>query len=359
MVRGVRRARREVHEEGLVRRQRLLELHPGDRLVRHVGHEVVVRVPRDLDRVHAVVEVRRPLVGLAAEEAVELVEPGPRRPAVGRTGGADLPGRRLVVLAEEAGAVAVEAQHLGERRHVVRALPRVARERRGRLGDPAHVVHVVVAAAEQRRPRRRADRRRVELVVAQPRLRQAVGGRHVDRPAERARHAEAHVVDRARSARSAPPRAPSPRSAAAAWPCGRRARSRADSSAPGSAAPCGRAPQGAAADCRAGGLGAVQPAMRSTAPAPATANPVLLHACSCRVRRGPAGAPPPGDICTIGARLPRGPWPPIVTGIPCGTERVRSSAATLVAKGGFERRTNCRPGVDMSSFARREDPRRP
>ena len=60
VVRRVRRARREVHEERLVGRERLLELHPGDRLVRHVGHEVVVRVPRNLDRVHAVVEVAAP-----------------------------------------------------------------------------------------------------------------------------------------------------------------------------------------------------------------------------------------------------------------------------------------------------------
>ena len=194
-MRGVRGARREVHEERLVGRQRLLELHPGNRLVRHVGHEVVVRIARDLDRVHTVVEVRRPLVGLAAEEAVELVEPGPRRPAVRGPGGADLPGRGLVVLAEEAGAVAVQPQHLGERRHVVRALPRVARERRGRLGDPAHVVHVVVAAAQQRRPRRRADRGRVELVVAQPAGGQTLDRRHVDGPAEPAGHAEAHVVD--------------------------------------------------------------------------------------------------------------------------------------------------------------------
>ena len=194
-MRGVRGAWREVHEERLVGRQRLLELHPANRLVRHVGHEVVVRIARDLDRVHAVVEVRRPLVGLAAEEAVELVEPGPRRPAVGRSGGADLPGRGLVVLAEEARAVAVQPQHLGERRHVRRALPRVARKRRGRLGDPAHVVHVVVAAAQERRPRRRADRRRVELVVAQSARGEPLDGRHVDRPAEPAGHAEAHVVD--------------------------------------------------------------------------------------------------------------------------------------------------------------------
>ena len=101
----------------------------------HVRHEVVVRVLRDLDQVRAVVERRRPLVRLAADEAVELVEAGARRPAVGRAGDADLPRRRLVVLAVEGGAVAVQPQHLGERRHVVRPLSRVAGERGGRLGD--------------------------------------------------------------------------------------------------------------------------------------------------------------------------------------------------------------------------------
>ena len=135
VVRCVRRAGGEVHEERPVRRQRLLVLHPGDGLVRHVSHEVVVRVLRELHPVHAVVEKRRPLIGLTAHESVELVEPGPVRPTAGRAGGADLPGCRLVVLAEEARAVAVQAQHLGERRHAVRALTRVARKRGGRFRD--------------------------------------------------------------------------------------------------------------------------------------------------------------------------------------------------------------------------------
>ena len=146
------------------------------------------------DASHAVIERGIPLVGLAAEEAVELVEARTRRPAVGRAGGADLPRRRLVVLAEEGGAVTVQAQHLRERRDAVGALPRVARKPRGGFGDAAHVVHVVVAAGEQGRPRGRAERRGVELVVAQSLVGEAVGGRHAHRSAEGARHAEAHVV---------------------------------------------------------------------------------------------------------------------------------------------------------------------
>ena len=141
------------------------------------------------------VEVRRPLVGLAAEEAVELIEPRPRGPAVGGAGGAHFPGRGLVVLAEEARAVAVQAHHLRERGHVVRALSGVARKGGGGLRDPAHVVHVVVAAAEQRCPRGRADGGGVELVEAQALAGQPVGGGHVDGPTEGTRHAEAHVVD--------------------------------------------------------------------------------------------------------------------------------------------------------------------
>ena len=194
VVRRVGGARCEIDEERLVRRQRLLELHPGDGLVGHVGHEVVARVVRRRDPGHTVIDRRSPLVGLAAEETVELVEARARRPAVGRPGDADLPRRGLVVLAEEAGAVAVQAQHLRQRRDVVRPLSRVAREGRGRFGDAAHVVHVVVAAGEQGRPRRRADRGGVELVVAQPLAGEAFGRRHVHRPAEGAGHAEAHVV---------------------------------------------------------------------------------------------------------------------------------------------------------------------
>ena len=52
VVRGVRRAGGEVHEERPVRRQRLLGTAPADRLVRHVGREVVVRVVRHLDAAH-------------------------------------------------------------------------------------------------------------------------------------------------------------------------------------------------------------------------------------------------------------------------------------------------------------------
>ena len=130
VVRRVRRAGREVHVERLVRRQRMLRARPLDRLVRHVGREVVVRRHVVLDARDAVEDRGRPLVGLAADEAVELVEAGAGRPAIEGTRNRDFPGRRLVVLAEGGGAVAVHAQDLRERRHALRPDAGVARKRR-------------------------------------------------------------------------------------------------------------------------------------------------------------------------------------------------------------------------------------
>ena len=196
MVRRVRGARREVDEERFVGRHGLLVLDPGHRLVGHVGHEVVVRVVRQFDLGDAVVEVRRPLVGLAADEAVELVEALVRRPAVEGTGDAGLPGGGLVPLAERRGAVAVEAQHFRQRGRRIGNLAGGAREAGRHLGDEAHVDGVVVAAGLERGARRRAQGRGVEVVVAQSALapsRSSVGV--AIGPPKAFGRAEAQVVD--------------------------------------------------------------------------------------------------------------------------------------------------------------------
>ena len=98
-------------------------------------------------------------------------------------------------LAECGGAVAVQPQHLRQRRHANRALSCLPGEGGRRLRDRAHVVHVMVAAAEQRRTGRRAERRGVELVVAQsPLARRSTVGMWMG-PAEGAGLAEPHIVD--------------------------------------------------------------------------------------------------------------------------------------------------------------------
>ena len=126
-------------------------------------------------------------------------------------------------LAEGGGAVAVEPQHLGQRGDAVGPLPGLAGEGGRGLRDRAHVADVMVAAGRAA-PRGSASRGPwcgTGCSAARPSP--ALERRHVDRPAEGARLAEAHVVDQDDQHVRAPWRAPSPRTAAGPWRCGRRA----------------------------------------------------------------------------------------------------------------------------------------
>ena len=198
VVRGVRRPRGEVHEEGLVGHERLLLAHPLDRLVGHVLGEVVALLGRllRLHRRRALVDGRVVLVRLAADEAVEVLEPAAAgRPGVERPHRARLPDRHLVALAELRRRIPVQLQGLRQRRARVGADRVVAGCRRRELGDDPHPNRVVVAARQQRSPRRRAQRRRVEAVVLQAVPCQPLGRRCRARPAERTRSGEADVVE--------------------------------------------------------------------------------------------------------------------------------------------------------------------
>ena len=86
VVRGVGGAGREVHEERLVGHQRLLLAHPGDGAVGQILGERVALLGRlrRLDRRGALVQARVVLVGLAADEAVEVLEPRTGGPLVER-----------------------------------------------------------------------------------------------------------------------------------------------------------------------------------------------------------------------------------------------------------------------------------
>ena len=167
-------------------------------MVGHVLREVVALLgaaPR-LHRRRALVDRRIPLVGLAADEAVEVLEAtAARRPRVERSHRARLVHRHLMALAELRRRVAVQLERLGQRRRRVGPHAGVARSRRGDLGDATHAHRVVVAARQQRLTRRRTQRRGVEPVVAQPARRQTFRRRCLDHAAERARRRETGVVD--------------------------------------------------------------------------------------------------------------------------------------------------------------------
>ena len=167
VVRAVRRARRPVHEERLVRGEGLLFAQPLDGVLGDVLGEVIALAVQ-LVRVHrrrVAHQVRLVLRRFAGEEAVEVLEPVAGRPVVERPLGGGLLGRRVVPLAPGPGVVAVVLEHLGHGRRGLRdgaaeAVPVV-----GELGDLAVADAGVVPPGQQRRPRGRAHGRGVEAVV--------------------------------------------------------------------------------------------------------------------------------------------------------------------------------------------------
>ena len=183
-------AARHVIEEERHRRVDVVELvQPVDGVVRHRGGQVPLPGLPDIgiDRRGVAEQVRLPLAGVAADEAVEILEAHAGRPLVERPGLARSPGRRVVVLAEPGGAIAVLQQDAADGGVVLADDAVVAGEARRRLGNHAEADRMVVAPGDQRRPRRRAQRGRVEIGVAQPVIGDAVERRRRDHAAEGAR----------------------------------------------------------------------------------------------------------------------------------------------------------------------------
>ena len=198
VVRGMAAAGGDVREP---RRRLLLRadpVQPVDRLVGEVVLEVVLLAVLGLgDADHLLVLGDQGVVlpGLTAQEAPEVVEPEPGRPAIERPREPLLVVRGQMPLPEPSRQIAVLLQDPREGRTVARDGRVVPREGAGELAHHAEADTVVVAPRQQRRPRRRAERRHVEAVVAQPVLREPRVVRCLDRTAERARIAEARVVD--------------------------------------------------------------------------------------------------------------------------------------------------------------------
>ncbi len=147
-----------------------------------------------IDRRGVVEEVGLPLAGVAADEAVEVLEPHAGGPLVEGPGLGRHPVGGVVVLAVPGRPVAVLEQNATDGRVVDADDAVVAGIARRLLRDDAEAHRVMVAPGNQRGPRRRTQRCRVEVGVAQ-----AVGGDPVERrrrddPSEGARRGEADVV---------------------------------------------------------------------------------------------------------------------------------------------------------------------
>jgi len=195
-MRRVRRSGGEIEQDRLLRRDRLVVAQPFDGLVGHVGHEVVALLGRlaRLDRRRVLEQHRVILMRLAADEAVEVVEPHAGRPAVVRAGDAALPVGRVVVLAEPAGPVAIVLEHRADGRGAARDHVVVARKAGRPFGEKARAHIMVVAPGDQRGAGGAADGGRMKAVIAKAARRELVELRRRHRPAEGADLAEADIV---------------------------------------------------------------------------------------------------------------------------------------------------------------------
>ena len=139
-------------------------------------------------------QVRLPLVGVAADEAVEVLEAHADGPLVEGSDLAGREGRHVVVLPEPGRAVSVVLQHAADRRLVAIDDAVVAGEAGALLGDHAEACRMVVAAGDQRGAGRRAKRSGEDAVVAQAVGREFVHRRRGDHAAKGAGHAETGIV---------------------------------------------------------------------------------------------------------------------------------------------------------------------
>src|SRR5207244_3190501 len=147
VMRRVTSARNVIDEERLIGRSRVELLHARDRLIGHVGDEVVIGLADPWIYLGVIAEqIRRPLVGFATHEAVEVLKPHPRRPLVERAGYTVLEGGRVVVLAEPRCGITVVPESRADRRLVRRDYRVIARETGGQLRDHTKASRVMVAA---------------------------------------------------------------------------------------------------------------------------------------------------------------------------------------------------------------------
>ena len=200
VVRGVATPGGEVGKERLAGVLRPDTVQPLDCLVGHrIGQVVraafVVEAFRGADDPLVLGQARIPLPRITAQEAIEIVEAPAIRPPLERPGGTLLAIGRQMPFAERCSAVSVLPQNPRQRRTIAGHHGRVPGKAAGKLADRPEADRMIIPPSKQRRPRRRTQRGHMETVVAQPAFRDPRVVRGIDRTTERARVAEASIVD--------------------------------------------------------------------------------------------------------------------------------------------------------------------
>src|ERR1022692_3435805 len=156
MMRCVRAARNVIDKERLVWSDGVEALHVLDGIIRLRRRQVpagMADVGIYLRR--AAEQIRLPLAGVAADEAIEVVEAHAGWPLIERPGLAGRKRWRVVILAEPGGAIAVIPQDAADCRLVAGDDAVVTREAGCLLGNHAEADRVMVAPGNQGGPRRR------------------------------------------------------------------------------------------------------------------------------------------------------------------------------------------------------------
>src|SRR5262249_5720296 len=195
MVWRMRSAGGVVQEPGFVGCQRVLHLHPGDRLVGQIVIENIIGFSEvRLDWSCVFVQCRMPLVAVAAEETVKILKaqtagPQSKRPRLARH-----PVGHVVHLAEPRSVVTVFSKDLTDRTAAARHQGVVARITGRKFCDDAARATVMITSGDERSSCRRAQRGCVEGIISKPLVGKALEGGGLNRTAERAARAKPDVI---------------------------------------------------------------------------------------------------------------------------------------------------------------------
>ena len=187
--------RRILNEEWLARHGLIESIQIIDGLIGHACGQIPAGLALERINLRGVaVQVGLPLVGVATNKTIEILEAHAGGPLVKRPYLAGRKRRGIVVLAKPRGRVAVVQQHPTDGGLVLGDNAVVAGESRGLLRNHAEPHRMMVTASDERRARRRTQSGGMDVVVAQAILGNAVQCGRRDDAAEGTRHAKSGVI---------------------------------------------------------------------------------------------------------------------------------------------------------------------
>src|SRR6516162_2552785 len=196
-MRSMRRTRRKIDHEGLLRCDRFRVLHPLDSSIGHIRHEVITLLWR-LQRLHGFGIFENDgviLVCLACDQSAETVEAPSCWPAIKWADDTALPIRRIVIFSEPCCVISVVLENRAHRGGVALDHAVIARVSRCPLGQKTRASLVVILPRNEGCPRRCANGSGMKACVPQALRSQFVQFWRLHGTAEGAGLPEANVVE--------------------------------------------------------------------------------------------------------------------------------------------------------------------